>query len=95
MSRANILSLVATRGPSGTWTMPAAVDGLRESETPSLYFHDVSFDAIAPWLTHFKAVKQSSKTMPGFQSTKNFVVTSWRGAHLGTAVEIKLYQEAP
>lgn len=92
MSRPDLLRLIADRG-GDNWALPAAVDGLREGETPSLYFHDVALDVVGPWLDRLNAdPKASTKPFMGFAGTQDFTVTTWHGEYLGTRVEIRLYR---
>lgn len=90
MSRSHLLRLVADRG-DGRWLLPAAIEGLRENETPTLYFHDVGMDSVGPWLERLNAdpVAVTRKI-----ATTSCTVTTWSGSYLGTDVEIRLYRVA-
>lgn len=94
MSRADFLLLIARRG-DGIWPLPAAIDGLRLGETPTLRFHDIPQGSINPWLSALHACYHGQRRYEGCGSASDFVVSTWSGEHQGVKVEILLYEEAP
>lgn len=89
---ANLLRFVADAG-NGEWTLPASVDGLRPKEIPCLYFHHVSAETLAPWLSALYCVERETRRLKHPTVSGFFDVVTYRGKFYSLSIDVKHYKD--